>query len=135
MTDFLQMPNKFSGKKKRQINKNKQKISKEETSSRKATIGSLNSSDKKKLPVSMPATKNSEPKAENIDIAMICTNTYCAACHWKEAQIFALSMRDIQYQAGKKARAETNPKNIILQEYHNFLDIFSKKDSETLSLY
>ena len=44
-------------------------------------------------------------------------------------------MRNIQYQVEKKARAETNLKNIIFQEYHNFLDVFSKKNSDTLFLY
>ncbi len=41
-------------------------------------------------------------------------------------------MRDIQYQAEIKARAETNPKCVVPQECYNFLDVFSKKDSETL---
>ena len=41
-------------------------------------------------------------------------------------------MRDIQYQAEKEARAETNPKSVVPQEYHDFLDVFSKKDSDTL---
>ena len=40
MTDFLQTPNKLSSKKRRQINKSKQKASIEESSSRKATINS-----------------------------------------------------------------------------------------------
>ena len=46
--------------------------------------------------------------------------------------MFAISMRDVQYQAEKKAKAETNPKNVLPQEYHDFLDVFSKKDSDTL---
>ena len=41
-------------------------------------------------------------------------------------------MKDIQYQAEKKARAETNPKSVVPQEYHDFLDVFSKEDSDTL---
>ena len=45
MTNFLQIPNKLSGKKKRQINKRKQKTNIGETSSRKATISSLDSFD------------------------------------------------------------------------------------------
>ena len=47
MTDFLQTPNKLSSKKRRQINKSKRKTSIGETSSKKATISSLDSSDKK----------------------------------------------------------------------------------------
>ena len=41
-------------------------------------------------------------------------------------------MRDLEYQVKKKARPETDSKSIILEEYINFLDIFSKKDSDTL---
>ena len=132
MTDFLQTPNKLSSKKRRQINKSKKKASIEESSSRKATINSLKSSDKKELPVPIPTIKTSKPKAKDIDIVMIGADAYCAACHLKEAQMFAVSMRDIQYQAEKEARAETDPKCVASQEYHKFLDVFSKKDSDTL---
>ena len=133
MTDFLQTPNKLSSKKRRQINKNKRKASIEESSSRKATINSLESSDKKELLVPIPTTKTSEPKAKDIDIAMIGADAYCIACHLKGAQVFAVLMRDIQYQAEKEARAETDPKSVVPQEYHNFLDVFSKKNSDTFS--
>ena len=85
MTDFLQTPNKLSSKKRRQINKSKRKASIEESSLRKATINSLESSDKKELPVPIPTTKISEPKAKDIDIAMIGANTYRATCHLKGA--------------------------------------------------
>ena len=47
ITDFLQTPNKLSSKKRRQINKSKRKTSIGETSSKKATISSLDNSDKK----------------------------------------------------------------------------------------
>ena len=87
------------------------------------------------MPVPIPATKKSEYKAEDIDIAMICADAYRAACRLKKAQVFAISMRDIQYQAEKEAKAETDPKSIIPQEYHNLLDVFSKKDSDTLPLH
>ena len=132
MTDFLQTPNKLSSKKRRQINKSMRKISIGETSSRKATISSLDSSDKKELPVPIPAKKTSEPKTKDIDIAMIGADAYRAACRLKGAQVFAVSMKDIQYQAEKEARAETNPKSVVPQEYYNFLDVFSKKNSDTL---
>ena len=84
ITDFLQMPNKLFNKKRKQINKNKRKINIKETSSKKATISSLKSFDKKKLPVSIPATKTLKPKAKNIDIAMINVDTYCVAYRLKK---------------------------------------------------
>ena len=63
---------------------------------------------------------------------MIGADAYCAACRLKAAQVFAVTMRDIQYQAEKEARAETNPKSVVPQENHNFLDVFSKKNLDTL---
>ena len=103
MTDFLQTPNKLSSKKKRQINKSKQKASIRETSSRKATISSLESSDKKELPVSISAIKISKFKTKDIDIAMISTDAYCITYCLKKTQVFVISMKDIQYQAEKEA--------------------------------
>ena len=44
---------------------------------------------------------------------MIGTDAYRAACRLKEAQIFAVSIRDIQYQAKKEARAETDPTSVV----------------------
>ena len=68
------MPNKLSSKKKRQINKSKWKSNIRETSLRKATISSLENSDKKELLVPILATRTSESKIKNIDIAMIGAN-------------------------------------------------------------
>lgn len=80
ITDFLQTPNKLSSKKKRQINKNKQKASISKTSSRKTTINSLNNLDKKELSIPIVATKISELKAKHIDIAIIGADVYRGAC-------------------------------------------------------
>lgn len=133
MTDFLQMPDKLFSKKKRQINKSKQKVSIEEISSRKATINSLDISNKNKLPVLLAVIITSKSKTK--DIPMISTDDYCAACYLKKVQVFHISMRNIQYQTKKKTRAETNPKCVVPQEYHNFLNVFSKKDLDTLFLH
>ena len=63
---------------------------------------------------------------------MISADAYCAACRLKGAQVFAVSMKDIQYQAEKEARVETDLRSVVPQEYHDFLNIFSKKDLDTL---
>ena len=44
-------------------------------------------------------------------------------------------MKDLEYQAKKEARPKTNPKSIVLEEYHNFLDVFSKKNSDILPFH
>ena len=41
-------------------------------------------------------------------------------------------MKDLEYQAEKEARPETNLRSVVLEEYHNLLDVFSKKNSNTL---
>ena len=84
ITKFLQTLNKLSSKKKRQINNSKRKMSIGEISSKKAIISSLDSSDKKELPVSIPVSKKSDSQSKNIDIAIISANVYCAACHLKK---------------------------------------------------
>ena len=51
------------------------------------------------------------------------------------AEIFAISMRDIEYQLNKGTKPPTNPKTVVPAEYHDFLDVFSKNISDTLRLY
>ncbi len=50
----------------------------------------------------------------------------------KKAQVFAVSMRDLEYQAEKEARQETNLRTVVPEEYHDLLDVFFKKNSDTL---
>ena len=63
---------------------------------------------------------------------MIGADTYCAACKLERAQVFTVSIKDLEYQAKKGAMPETNLRNIVLEEYHNLLDVFSEKNSDTL---
>lgn len=129
------MPNKLFCKKRKQINRSKQKANIRETSTQKVIINSLDSFDKKKLPVLILVIKTSKPKAQNIDIAMIAVDAYCIDCYLQKGRVFVILIKDILYQAKKKAKAETDPNNVVPQKYHNFLDCFSKKNSDTLSLY
>ena len=41
-------------------------------------------------------------------------------------------MKDLEFQAEKEARPETNPKTVVPKKYHDFLDVFLKKDLDTL---
>ena len=63
---------------------------------------------------------------------MIGVDAYYVACRLKEAQVFAISMKDIPYQAEKEARAETDLTSVVSQKYHDFLNVFSKKNLDTL---
>lgn len=51
-------------------------------------------------------------------------NTYCISYKIKRALVFAISMRELEYQAEKKARWETDLRTVILAEYYYVLDIF-----------
>ena len=51
-------------------------------------------------------------------------------CRLKVAQVIAISMRNLEYQVEKEARPEINPRSILMEEYHNLLDVFLKKNSD-----
>ena len=51
------------------------------------------------------------------------------------AEIFAISMRDIEYQLNKGTKPLTDPKTVVPEKYHDFLDVFSKDISDTLRPY
>ena len=53
----------------------------------------------------------------------------------QKAKIFAISMPDIEHQLNKTAKPVTNPKTIVPEKYHDFLDVFSKDISDTLRSY
>lgn len=58
---------------------------------------------------------------------MIDADAYYAACKLKRAQVFIISIRDLEFQAAKKVRLETNLKSVILEKYYDLLYVFSKK--------
>lgn len=84
-------------KKKKQINKSKRKTSLGKISLKKTIISNLDNFDKRKLLISILAIIKLKPKTKNIDIAIIYANTYYIACYLKKTQIFAISIKDIQY--------------------------------------
>ena len=53
----------------------------------------------------------------------------------QKADISAISMRDIEYQLNKATKPLTDPKTIVAEKYHDFLDVFSKNISDTLRPY
>ena len=62
-------------------------------------------------------------------------NAYCISWKLKKAQVFAVFMRDLKYQAEKEAKPKTDLKNIVQNEYHYLFDVFFKKNSDILFLY
>ena len=76
-------------------------------------INSIDNLGKKDLPIS---TLTPTLDKSIVDIAIIGTNTYCMACKLKSAQIFIVLIKNLEFQATKETRPETNPKSIILEE-------------------
>lgn len=44
-------------------------------------------------------------------------------------------MKNLEFQATKEAKPETNPKIVILKKYQDFLDTFLRKNSDILLFY
>lgn len=53
----------------------------------------------------------------------------------KKNQVFVISIRNLEYPAEKEVKPEINPKNVVSKKYHDFLDVFSKKNLNTLLSY
>ncbi len=127
--DFLKIPEKISDKKRRLINASKRKIAMQKQKSETVVVSLLDNSGKKDIPIP-PRTPPLSTK--KVDVAMIGADAYCTACRLKGVQVFAISMRDLEYQAEKEARPETDPRSVVPEEYHDLLNVFPKKDSDTL---
>ena len=84
-----------------------------------------------------PATV-SKPKVElvdktkPIDLVFIGGAPFTYLAKQKDVEIFAISMKDIEYQLEKATKTPTDLKTVIPEEYHKFLDVFSKEASNTL---
>ena len=68
-----------------------------------------------------------------INLAFIERASFTYLAKQKDVEIFAISMKDIEYQFEKATKTLTNLKTVILKKYHKFLDVFLKKASDTLS--
>lgn len=62
------------------------------------------------------------------DIAIINSNFYCFACKLKNAQLFAISIKDEKFSFEKATKLEKKQKNIIQEDFQDFSYIFSKKN-------
>ena len=89
-------------------------------------------------------SKNERPSVEQasendkpIDLALIggAPFMHLAKSKKQKAEIFAISMRDIEYQLNKRTKPLTDPKTVVPEEYHDFLDVFLKDISDTLRPY
>ena len=68
-----------------------------------------------------------------INLAFIEGAPFTYLAKQKNIEIFTMSMRDIKYQLEKATKTPTDLKTVVPEEYHKFLDVFSKEASDTLS--
>lgn len=54
---------------------------------------------------------------------------------WKKLRFFPIFIKNLKFQTTKEARSETDQKRVVSKEYYNLLNMFSKKNLDTLSLY
>ena len=83
-------------------------------------------------------------EAKPLDLAFIGAAPFQYLAKQKDMEIFAvsiqdiknelnaISMKNIEYQLNKTIKVSTNSKTMVSEEYHKFLDVFSKKASDTL---
>ncbi len=129
LDDFSSTIIKILSKKRRLLNAFKRKSIKRKSRSGIVIISSLSNSSDKPL---LTSTLTWLPNTDIVNVAIIGADAYCATCKLKGAYVFAVSMRDLEFQVAKEARPETDLKSVVLEEYHNLLDVFSKKDLDTL---
>ena len=83
-------------------------------------------------------------KTKSLDLVFIGTTPFQYLVKQKDVEIFAvfmqdiknklnaILMKDIKYQLNKIAKTSINPKTMIPEEYHEFLNIFLKEALDTL---
>lgn len=94
LNDFLRISQKILNKKRQLINTSKKKQSMNKQKLKTVIVSFLDNFDIKGLPILIRLLSFS---IKEVDIAMIDINTYCIACKLKSAQVFVVSMRNLEY--------------------------------------
>lgn len=113
------------------INASKQKLNIDKLKSKKIFTSNLDNFEQEELPILIPEAKISTLAIKKVDITIIDADAYYVAYKLKRAWIFAISTRNLEYHAKKKARPKTNSKIVVLEKYHDFSNIFFKKNLDT----
>ena len=78
-------------------------------------------------------SQKSSAEDKPIDCALIGAAAYKSLTKEKDVQLFAISLRDIDYQLNKESSTPTDPKTKVPEEYHDFLKVFSKAEPDELA--
>lgn len=88
--------------------------------------------DKKNLIISILALIFS---TDVIDILILSVKVYYLTCKLKKARVFIVAMKNLKFQSAKEVKLENDLKTVVLENYYNFLDVFSKKHLDILCFY
>ena len=68
-----------------------------------------------------------------LELAMVGVALFQYLTKQKGVEIFGISMRDLKYQLNKTEKPVTDPASVVSECYHEFLDVFSKEESDKVS--
>lgn len=73
------------------------------------------------------------PASKKVDICMIGAAPFNVLSKRRNCRVFAVSLHEIE--EALKEKEEIDPRLIVPPEYHDLIDVFSKKDAKKLPLY
>ena len=79
------------------------------------------------------ASPRAKKPMKPLELAMVGAVLFQYLTKRKGVEIFAVSMRDLEYQLNKTEKPVTNPATVVPKCYHDFLDVFSKEASDKVS--
>lgn len=82
--------------------------------------------------------ENEETKKEvdqTIDVCLIGAEPFYSLAKCQDHEILQVSMRDIFQEQEKRIVEEADPRKLLPNEYHEFLNVFSKKEADTLPVH
>ena len=132
LDSFLKTTKKIIKKKRQLANAFKQKLNIDKQNFKTVVINTLGDSSKRELATLLLALIFEKDVK---DLSIIGADMYCLVCQLKKSQVFAISIKGLEFHVKKEARPKTNTKTIVPEEYYDFLDMFSKKNSNTLFPY
>ena len=91
--------------------------------------------DEAKVNDKKPSVERAGENDKPLDLAFIGGAPFVHLAKKQKANIFAISMRDIEYQLNKTTKPPTDPKTVVPTKYHDLIDVFSKDVSDSLRPY
>ena len=82
-----------------------------------------------------PRAKESARSTKLLKLAMIDAALFQYLIKQKGVEIFSMLMKKLEYQLNKTKKLVIDPATVVPEYYHKFLDVFSKKELDKISLH